>query len=181
MCQTTSIADVSNNQNIEHRFKQALPCSDILFVTLASLVEQIQVMKVNILCLAALAVATESFAPSQPTVSSRAETKLHFGIPTFQPKKDSDEKDDKEENIGLKGLAQLITAGMGAPFLGDYEGVDKETGKMMFSLEANNLVDKDGKSKQTSMPYFESGWVDPEDLEKEKRRREEGFKFPWQK
>jgi hypothetical protein len=27
----------------------------------------------------------------------------------------------------------------------------------MFSLEANNLTDEDGNSKQTSMPYFESG------------------------
>ena len=44
--------------------------------------------------------------------------------------------------IGLSGLLQLITAGMGSPFLGDFEGVDKETGKLMFSLEANNLVDE---------------------------------------
>jgi hypothetical protein len=31
---------------------------------------------------------------------------------------------------------------MGSPFLGDFEGVDKETGKLMFSLEANNFVDE---------------------------------------
>jgi hypothetical protein len=61
------------------------------------------------------------------------------------------------------------------------QGVDKETGKFMFSLEANNLTDENGESKQTKMPYFESGWVDPADLEKERKRREEGFKFPWQK
>ena len=30
-------------------------------------------------------------------------------------------------------------------------------GKMMFSLEANNLVDENGNSKQTQMPYFENG------------------------
>ena len=60
----------------------------------------------------------------------------------------------------------------GAAWLGDFEGVDEETGKFMFSLEANNLVDEDGKSKQTSMPYFESGWVDEND---------EGFKWPWEK
>jgi len=41
--------------------------------------------------------------------------------------------------------------------LGDFEGVDEETGKFMFSLEANNLVDENGNSKQTSMPYFENG------------------------
>jgi hypothetical protein len=67
---------------------------------------------------------------------------------------------------------------MGSPFLGDYEGTDPETGKMMFSLEANNLVDEKGESKQTKMPYFESGWVDEEE---EARRKENGFKFPWQK
>jgi hypothetical protein len=31
------------------------------------------------------------------------------------------------------------------------------------------------------MPYFESGWVDPEDLRKEEERksRQDSFKFPW--
>jgi hypothetical protein len=141
-------------------------------------------MKLKILCLAAVVVGTEAFVPSKSSVSTRVETttRLQFGIPTFQPKKDDgDDKGDKEEKIGLKSMVQLITAGMGAPFLGDFQGVDKDTGKMMFSLEANNLVDKDGNSKQTSMPYFESGWVDPEDLEKERRQKEKGFKFPWQK
>ena len=104
----------------------------------------------------------------------------------------------------------MITAGMGAPFLGDYQGVDEvreeylvmsfsslpqcflceskhnafvaqtqETGKFMFSLEANNLVDENGESKQTKMPYFENGWVE----EKDESRSGEGggFKFPWQK
>jgi hypothetical protein len=54
----------------------------------------------------------------------------------------------------------------------------------MFSLEANNLTDENGESKQTKMPYFESGWVDPADLERERKRKEEGsggFKMPWQK
>jgi len=30
----------------------------------------------------------------------------------------------------------------GSPFLGDFEGVEKETGKLLFSLEANNFVDE---------------------------------------
>lgn len=92
-------------------------------------------------------------------------------------KKGSTTDGKEEKKIGLSGALQLITAGLGAPFLGDYQGVDKETGKFMFSLEANNLVDEDGNSKQTKMPYFESGWVDPED----EKRAQEGFKFPWQK
>ena len=57
--------------------------------------------------------------------------------------------------------------GLGSPFLGDFEGVDEDTGNLMFSLEANNLVDEDGNSKQTQAPYFESGWVDEEDLKKQ--------------
>lgn len=107
-------------------------------------------------------------------------TELYFGIPTFQ-KKDKDEEEPEDPNlekkkIGLDGLFQLITSGAGAPFLGEFQGVEKDTGKFMFSLEANNLVDEEGKSKQTSMPYFESGWVDPKDLEKEEKKKG-GFKF----
>jgi hypothetical protein len=124
--------------------------------------------------------------------SMTVDSKLGFGIPSFLTPKD-DNKDKAESSksnqpagkesglekkeVGWKGLVQLITAGAGAPFLGDFEGVDKETGKFMFSLEANNLVDEKGNSKQTSMPYFESGWVDPED----EARAAKGFKFPWQK
>lgn len=140
--------------------------------------------KASLLAVFAALVGSEAFLPSVP-INERAatSTRLQFGIPSFGPKDEEDEVDDKLEKkkIGLEGLVQLITAGAGAPFLGDFKGVDKETGKFMFSLEANNLVDEDGKSKQTSMPYFESGWVDPEDLAKEQKRKEEGFKFPWQK
>lgn len=93
-----------------------------------------------------------AFSPVAPaskvTPATSTSTQLQFGIPTFgKNDKDGDDKKKKNENampekkIGLSGLAQLITAGMGSPFLGDFEGVDKETGKFMFSLEANNLVD----------------------------------------
>jgi hypothetical protein len=102
---------------------------------------------------------------------------------TPQSDKDSDAKGAKkgekkpEKKIGLSGILQVIASGAGAPFLGDFEGVDKETGKFMFSLEANNLVDEKGNPKQTQMPFFENGWVDPED----EARAKKGFKFPWQK
>ena len=49
----------------------------------------------------------------------------------------------------------------------------------MFSLEANNLVDEDGNSKQTQMPYFENGWV--EEVDESEKKSGGGFKFPWQK
>ena len=50
---------------------------------------------------------------------------------------------------------------------------------MMFTLEANNLVDENGNSKQTQMPYFENGWVEEKD--ESDATSGGGFKFPWQK
>mmetsp|Transcript_51827 Transcript_51827/g.60558 ORF Transcript_51827/g.60558 Transcript_51827/m.60558 type:complete len:174 (+) Transcript_51827:27-548(+) len=90
-----------------------------------------------------------------------------------------EESDYIEPKIGLKGLFQLITAGAGSPFLGDFEGIDKKTGNFMFSLEANNLVDEKGNSKQTQAAYFENGWVD-DDSEKEsekKKKKGSGWKL----
>eukprot|EP00586_Coscinodiscus_wailesii_P021231 CAMPEP_0172500946 /NCGR_PEP_ID=MMETSP1066-20121228/144418_1 /TAXON_ID=671091 /ORGANISM="Coscinodiscus wailesii, Strain CCMP2513" /LENGTH=169 /DNA_ID=CAMNT_0013275457 /DNA_START=127 /DNA_END=636 /DNA_ORIENTATION=- len=119
------------------------------------------------------------------TGGSATTTKLNFNIPTFGfDKKDNDGDDEptssstskEEKKIGLSSLVQLITAGAGSPFLGDFEGVDEETGKFMFSLEANNLVDEKGQSKQTQAPYFENGWVSEEDEEKEKQKKG-GFRF----
>ena len=105
-------------------------------------------MKSAILTTVALIGAANAFSPS-PIQSSRLNTQLNFGIPTFGAGKDKEDKPDNganddvpEKKIGLSGLMQLITAGVGSPFLGDFEGVDEETGKMMFSLEANNLVDE---------------------------------------
>jgi hypothetical protein len=139
--------------------------------------------------LLAICGAVESFAPNLSASTIRRQqqsttTELQFGLPSFGSKDDKDEPENpnlEKKKIGLEGLVQLITAGAGAPFLGEFQGVDKESGKFMFSLEANNLVDEKGESKQTKMPYFESGWVDPKDLEKEQKRKEKGggFKFPW--
>lgn len=99
-----------------------------------------------------------AFTPVAHKLRQESLSKLFFGIPSFSSdKKDEKNEDEKKDDksIGLKGLAQLITAGMGSPFLGDFEGVEEESGKMMFSLEANNLVDEKGESRQTKMPYFE--------------------------
>ena len=53
---------------------------------------------------------------------------MQFGFNGLgSPSSDDSEKDaaDKpEKKISAGGLVQLITAGMGAPFLGDYQGVD---------------------------------------------------------
>jgi hypothetical protein len=87
-----------------------------------------------------------AFAPIP--IQQRQSTQLQFGIPTFGAGKDKKEatapsdSNEPKKKIDLSGLVQLITAGMGSPFLGNFEGVEKDTGKMMFSLEANNLVDE---------------------------------------
>ena len=91
----------------------------------------------------------KAFSPN-PIHASRSSTQLNFVIPTFGAGKDKEDKpetgknqeDKPEMKIGLSGIMQLITAGVGSPFLGDFEGIEEETGKMMFSLEANNLVDE---------------------------------------
>lgn len=119
--------------------------------------------------------------PGVPGVQWGAGTKLQFGLPSgFGPKSDDEpaKEEEPEKKISAGGLLQMIAAGAGAPFLGDFQGVEKDTGKLMFSLEANNLVDENGNSKQTQMPYFENGWVEEEDESKPKGG---GFKLPWQK
>jgi hypothetical protein len=71
-------------------------------------------------------IGTQAFAPSQRSI--RRSMELQFGIPTFGPKDDKGGKKDpniEEKKIGLGGLVQLVTAGLGAPFLGDFQGVDK--------------------------------------------------------
>jgi hypothetical protein len=105
-------------------------------------------MKVETIVSLALLGAANAFVPS--SIQQRQSTQLEFGIPTFGAGEDRKEKetaastssDEPEKKINFSGLVQLITAGMGSPFLGNFEGVDEETGKMMFSLEANNLVDE---------------------------------------
>lgn len=137
-----------------------------------------------VLIAASCTLSAVAFVPTTPTRQTTHNTALALGIPKFiLPKEEDDEQQraessspanrkKQETKIDAKGLIQLIAFGIGSPMLGDFEGVDKESGKFMFSLEANNLVDENGNSKQTAMPYFESGWVDENDT---------GFKWPWEK
>jgi hypothetical protein len=76
---------------------------------------------VSILVSFALYGAT-SFTPTASrngNVGIISKTSLHFGIPTFGAGKNDDDKKKNEKSevpekkIGLSGLAQLITAGMG--------------------------------------------------------------------
>lgn len=59
----------------------------------------------------------------------------------------------------LGKLAQLMAMGAGAPMLGEFKEMD-ENGKMIFELEANNLVDSEGNSIQTKAKYFTDGYVE---------------------
>jgi len=70
---------------------------------------------------------TEAFLgpPGIPGVAWGAGTKLSFGFNGLGQDQDEETKEEEtEKKISAGGLFQLITAGMGAPFLGDYQGVD---------------------------------------------------------
>jgi hypothetical protein len=86
-------------------------------------------MKSAILITSALQLTpAASFIPSGLPVAWGQGTSLNFGLPSgFGSNKSDDKPDQKkdEKKISAGGLVQLITAGMGAPFLGDFEGVDK--------------------------------------------------------
>ena len=128
-----------------------------------------------------LPLTSSAFIPSGLPIARSQETALSFGfngLGSSKEKKVDDGAKKAEKKISAGGLIQLLTAGMGAPFLGDFEGVDEETGKFMFSLEANNLVDENGESKQTKMPYFENGWVEEKDVSAPDSQG--GFRFPWE-
>jgi len=63
--------------------------------------------------------------PGIPGVAWGAGTKLSFGFNGLGQDQDEETKEEEtEKKISAGGLFQLITAGMGAPFLGDYQGVD---------------------------------------------------------
>ena len=60
-----------------------------------------------------------------PTSSHRSSLSFGFnGLGTSDEKEETSvEAENTEKKISAGGLFQLITAGMGAPFLGDYQGV----------------------------------------------------------
>ena len=75
-------------------------------------------------------VYVEAFAPATSRDFARrteSSTELGFGLPSFGSNDDDDKGDeDKDPNIekksiGLQGLVQLITAGAGSPFLGEFQ------------------------------------------------------------
>ena len=73
-------------------------------------------------------------------------------------KEDASRESDKPK-MTLGKLAQLMAMGAGAPMLGEFKEID-ENGKMIFELEANNLVDSEGNSIQAKAKYFTDGYVE---------------------
>jgi hypothetical protein len=100
-------------------------------------------LQASILLLISFASAANAFVP-MASRSGHGVQPLSLKIPSFGVDDNDNKEGEKEEEkqIGLAGFVQLFTAGLGAPFLGDYEGYDKETNSFMFSLEANNFVDE---------------------------------------
>lgn len=74
-------------------------------------------------------------------------------------KASNDAKDTEKPKMTFSKLVQLITMGAGAPMLGEFKEID-EQGRMIFELEANNLVDSEGNSIQTKAKYFRDGYVE---------------------
>lgn len=65
---------------------------------------------------------------------------------------------EQKKGFGIGQLLQLISMGAGAPMLGEFERID-ESGRAIFKLEANNLVDADGNVIQTRARNFNEGYT----------------------
>ena len=63
---------------------------------------------------------------------------------TLRNAENSDEE-KRPAKITLEGLRDLVALGLGAPNLGTFKGVDKDTGAMKFELDENRFITKDGK------------------------------------
>ena len=78
--------------------------------------------------------------------------------------KGDDENADRPARITLEGLRDLVALGLGAPNLGTFKGVDKNTGSLKFELDENRFLTKDGKEytsfDNSKATYFEDGLVD---------------------
>mmetsp|Transcript_24744 Transcript_24744/g.41249 ORF Transcript_24744/g.41249 Transcript_24744/m.41249 type:complete len:149 (-) Transcript_24744:619-1065(-) len=92
----------------------------------------------------------------QMAVTGRNSHSLPHRQPLFSKE---DNAEETKKGFTFAGLVQLIAMGAGAPGLGEYKGTD-ESGRMLFELEANNLVDSDGEVRQTKGKFFNEGYVE---------------------
>ena len=83
---------------------------------------------------------------------------------TLLAKKPQEEEEEKKPGITWQGLSELVSLGLGAPNLGKFKGVDKETGTLNFELDSNRFISRDGKEynsfDNSKATYFENGEVD---------------------
>ena len=104
---------------------------------------------------AALAASATGFVP--PAASSR-------GALVLRAEKTDEPEDERKGKITMDGLRDLVALGLGAPNLGTFKGVDKDTGALKFELDENRFISKDGKEygsfDNSKATYFEDGEVD---------------------
>mmetsp|Transcript_15519 Transcript_15519/g.50867 ORF Transcript_15519/g.50867 Transcript_15519/m.50867 type:complete len:141 (-) Transcript_15519:259-681(-) len=76
----------------------------------------------------------------------------------------AEKKEEEKPFITAQSLMELVTMGLGAPNLGKFKGVDEKTGSLKFELEANKIVDKNGKEypswSVSNNPYLDDCYVD---------------------
>jgi hypothetical protein len=115
-------------------------------------------------------VSVASFVPVQRCSSASAEGYLCGAVSISRreakPKQEPEnEPVEKKPGITFQGLFDLIALGAGAPNLGKFTGVDKQTGTLNFELEKNNFKSKKTGKNYNSFDnrdgtYFEAGYVD---------------------
>ena len=106
-----------------------------------------------VLCFAAALAPARAFvavSPARPAAATRVRAE--------------DKDADQPARITLDGLRDLVALGLGAPNLGTFKGVDKDTGTLNFELDENRFITKDGKEygsfDNSKATYFEDGLVD---------------------
>ena len=92
-------------------------------------------------------------------------TRPALSVSRWAAKKGGEEEEESgKPKLTLQGLVDLMALGAGAPNLGKFTGVDKDTGTLNFELEKNNFKRKDGKVSNSfdnsDGTYFDYGEVD---------------------
>ena len=109
--------------------------------------------------MAAYACYTSAFAPaalkSAASIQSTGSHSLLRISPTLAKKDEVNSLPDRGK-LSLGGFFQLLTMGAGAPSLGEYKYTEKDTGKMIFEIEANNAYDKEGNEMYGKNKYFKN-------------------------
>ena len=147
--------------------------------------------QVALLALSALAGAL-AFAPTAARAVPR-----HLAVRAKPSNSAPEDESDQPPKLSWDSLKDLIMMGAGAPNLGKFTGVDKDTGTLNFELDANRFIAKNGKEygsfDNSDATYFEEGWVDDDaDVmgkffggkkkasSGEADEKSAGFKWPWE-